>query len=95
MQKQEINQRIESWKKQLLDLTKRNILLDFKEEKGSKILVLEKGILPQGASTKNAGFACFGSLSEIIDDLKTHSEEETRNSEIVNKTKQNFNKTNS
>lgn len=42
----------------------------------SKILVLEKGVLPQGASTKNAGFACFGSLSEIIDDLKTHNEEE-------------------
>lgn len=42
----------------------------------SKILILEKGILPQGASTKNAGFACFGSLSEIIDDLKTHTEEE-------------------
>ena len=42
----------------------------------SKILVLEKGMLPQGASTKNAGFACFGSLSEIMDDLKSHSEEE-------------------
>lgn len=42
----------------------------------SKILVLERGILPQGASTKNAGFACFGSISEIIDDLKNHSEEE-------------------
>lgn len=42
----------------------------------SKILVVEKGMLPQGASTKNAGFACFGSLSEIIDDLKSHSEEE-------------------
>lgn len=42
----------------------------------SKILVLEKGMLPQGASTKNAGFACFGSLSEIIDDLKHHSEED-------------------
>ena len=42
----------------------------------SKIVVLEKGMLPQGASTKNAGFACFGSLSEIIDDLKSHSEEE-------------------
>jgi glycine/D-amino acid oxidase-like deaminating enzyme len=42
----------------------------------AKILVLEKGILPQGASTKNARFACFGSLSEIIDDLKTHTEEE-------------------
>ncbi|KFF04879.1 NAD(P)/FAD-dependent oxidoreductase [Flavobacterium reichenbachii] len=42
----------------------------------AKILILEKGMLPQGASTKNAGFACFGSLSEIMEDLKTHSEEE-------------------
>ena len=42
----------------------------------AKILVLEKGILPQGASTKNAGFACFGSLSEILDDLQSHTEEE-------------------
>ena len=42
----------------------------------ARILILEKGILPQGASTKNAGFACFGSLSEIIDDLQTHSEQE-------------------
>ena len=42
----------------------------------SKILVLEKGMLPQGASTKNAGFACFGSISEIIEDLNSHSEEE-------------------
>lgn len=40
------------------------------------ILILEKGVLPQGASTKNAGFACFGSLSEIIDDLKSHTENE-------------------
>lgn len=42
----------------------------------SKILVIERGPLPQGASTKNAGFACFGSLSEIIDDLNYHTEEE-------------------
>jgi len=42
----------------------------------SKILIVEKGPLPQGASTKNAGFACFGSLSEIIDDLNYHTEEE-------------------
>lgn len=42
----------------------------------SKILILESGILPQGASTKNAGFACFGSLSEIIDDLSKNSEKE-------------------
>jgi hypothetical protein len=45
----------------------------------SKILVLEKGVLPQGASTKNAGFACFGSISEILDDLNSHSEQEVFN----------------
>ncbi len=33
------------------------------------ITILERGILPSGASTKNAGFACFGSLSEILDDM--------------------------
>lgn len=38
------------------------------------ILVLEKGFLPQGASTKNAGFACFGSLSEILADLQNHTQ---------------------
>ncbi|MDJ0646894.1 MAG: FAD-dependent oxidoreductase [Flavobacteriaceae bacterium] len=43
------------------------------------ILILEKGILPQGASTKNAGFACFGSLSELLNDLKSHSEQELIN----------------
>ncbi|MAL60585.1 MAG: FAD-dependent oxidoreductase [Flavobacteriaceae bacterium] len=42
----------------------------------AKIVVFESGTLPNGASTKNAGFACFGSLSEIIEDLKTHSEDE-------------------
>ncbi len=42
----------------------------------ANILILERGILPQGASTKNAGFACFGSASELLDDLKTHSEAE-------------------
>lgn len=47
-----------------------------KKNPKSKILVLEKGVLPSGASTKNAGFTCFGSLSEIVDDLNNHSEEE-------------------
>jgi len=35
-----------------------------------RVLVIEKGILPSGASTKNAGFACVGSISEIAHDLK-------------------------
>ncbi|MGY0391139.1 NAD(P)/FAD-dependent oxidoreductase [Bizionia sp. KMM 8389] len=42
----------------------------------ASILILERGRLPQGASTKNAGFACFGSMSEILDDLQSHTEEE-------------------
>lgn len=41
-----------------------------------KIGVLEAGFLPAGASTKNAGFACFGSISELIEDLKTGTEDE-------------------
>ena len=45
----------------------------------AKILILEKGMLPEGASTKNAGFACFGTLSEILWYLETNSEEEVYN----------------
>ena len=43
------------------------------------ILVLERGILPYGASTKNAGFACFGSISELLADLSTTKEEDVFN----------------
>lgn len=42
----------------------------------AKILVLERGMLPSGASTKNAGFACFGSISEVLSDLDGHEEQE-------------------
>ena len=49
----------------------------------ANILILEKGVLPNGASTKNAGFACFGSLSEILDDLNTHTEAEVL--QLINK----------
>jgi len=31
----------------------------------ARVLVLERDTLPHGASTKNAGFACFGSISEL------------------------------
>ncbi len=58
-------------------ITGLNCALRLKERfPGAKVLVVERGLLPNGASTKNAGFACFGSLSEILDDLNTHSEEE-------------------
>jgi gamma-glutamylputrescine oxidase len=35
----------------------------------ASVLVLERGFLPEGASTKNAGFACFGSAGELLSDL--------------------------
>ena len=35
-----------------------------------RVVVLERGALPSGASTKNAGFACFGSISELIEQEK-------------------------
>ncbi|MHC2991367.1 FAD-dependent oxidoreductase [Pontibacter sp. HJ8] len=40
-----------------------------------KVVVLERGLLPTGASSKNAGFACFGSPSELLDDLSHHTED--------------------
>ncbi|MCQ6961166.1 NAD(P)/FAD-dependent oxidoreductase [Mucilaginibacter aquariorum] len=45
-------------------------------EPNLKVLVLERGFLPSGASTKNAGFACFGTVSEQLEALKHSSEEE-------------------
>jgi gamma-glutamylputrescine oxidase len=47
-----------------------------KREPKLKILVLERGFLPTGASTKNAGFACFGTVSEQLEGLKRSSEED-------------------
>lgn len=38
------------------------------------VTVVERGFLPYGASTRNAGFACFGSASELLADLETHDE---------------------
>ncbi|KAA9331284.1 FAD-binding oxidoreductase [Hymenobacter busanensis] len=32
-----------------------------------RVVVLERDVLPNGASTKNAGFACFGSISELLE----------------------------
>ena len=41
-----------------------------------KIAVLERHSLAAGASTKNAGFACFGSVTEMADDLINMDQEE-------------------
>lgn len=42
-----------------------------------RVMVIDRGpFLPYGASTRNAGFACFGSISELLDDLKSLSEDQ-------------------
>ena len=42
-----------------------------KKQPSKKVIVLERGALPIGASTRNAGFACYGSMTELIDDMKS------------------------
>ena len=41
------------------------------------VLIIERSNIPLGASTRNAGFACFGSLTEIIADSKKMGWEKT------------------
>ncbi|GAA4331727.1 FAD-dependent oxidoreductase [Flaviaesturariibacter amylovorans] len=36
----------------------------------ASIVVLERDLIPMGASTRNAGFACFGSAGELVADAK-------------------------
>ncbi|GAB5418080.1 MAG: FAD-dependent oxidoreductase [Crocinitomicaceae bacterium] len=45
--------------------------LHFKQKNPTaKVVILERGLLPSGASSKNAGFTCFGSPTELADDLQ-------------------------
>ncbi|MEN0003817.1 MAG: FAD-dependent oxidoreductase [Bacteroidota bacterium] len=49
--------------------------LSLKERQpGLRVVVVEKGPLPIGASTRNAGFACFGSMTELLEDLEGQPE---------------------
>lgn len=41
----------------------------------TSVRLVEKGSFPAGASVKNAGFACYGSVSEILDDISREGEE--------------------
>jgi gamma-glutamylputrescine oxidase len=41
-----------------------------KKKPGLSICIVDRGIIPTGASTRNAGFACFGSLTELIGDIE-------------------------
>ena len=40
------------------------------------ITIVERGLIPTGASTRNAGFACFGTLSELIAGVREMGEEQ-------------------
>ena len=40
-----------------------------------QILIVERGVIPTGASTRNAGFACFGSVTELVADTLKFGEE--------------------
>lgn len=46
------------------------------QQPGTSVLVLERGFLPSGASTKNAGFACFGTLTEQLEYIRKAGPEE-------------------
>src|SRR5688572_2688129 len=39
-----------------------------KKKPNLRITIVDRGVIPTGASTRNAGFACFGSLSELMHD---------------------------
>ncbi|NVK50324.1 MAG: FAD-binding oxidoreductase [Cyclobacteriaceae bacterium] len=68
-----------------------------RKNKKAKVLILERGAFPTGASTKNAGFACFGSLTEILDDLWHMTQDEVlqlvdRRAKGLNQIKKEFGK---
>ncbi|MGB1535999.1 MAG: FAD-dependent oxidoreductase, partial [Flavobacteriaceae bacterium] len=46
-----------------------------KKYPNARIAILERGLFSEGASTKNAGFACFGSLSELLEDRQLMGDE--------------------
>src|SRR6476659_6841963 len=48
-----------------------------KEKPSRKITIVDRGVIPTGASTRNAGFACFGSLSELVHDSSNMGLEKT------------------
>lgn len=41
----------------------------------ANILVIERGIIPTGASTRNAGFACIGSATELLSNAREKGEQ--------------------
>lgn len=40
-----------------------------------RVMLIDRGLLPTGASTRNAGFVCFGSAGELYNDMKVMGRE--------------------
>lgn len=49
------------------------------KESNAKVVVIDKHAWSLGASTRNAGFACFANVSEILDDLQHDTPENVYN----------------
>jgi glycine/D-amino acid oxidase-like deaminating enzyme len=61
-------------------ITGLSVAISYKEKyPHRRVIVIERDLIPTGASTRNAGFACFGSLTEIADDLQKYGTEATVN----------------
>lgn len=49
-----------------------------RQHPSARVAVLERGFIPRGASTRNAGFACVGSIGEHLADIGKESEERVK-----------------
>ena len=47
-----------------------------KKDPDRNIVMVDRSGIPKGASTKNAGFACFGSVTELLEDLENMEEDQ-------------------
>lgn len=56
-----------------------------KAHPNANVMVLDRGFFPIGASTRNAGFACFGSVTEHMADMKIEEE-----SKIIDRIRRRF-----
>ena len=50
-----------------------------RENPSARVMVLDKGMMPEGASTRNAGFACVGSITEHMADIEKESIKAVKN----------------
>lgn len=57
-----------------------SVALFYKEKfPGHDVVIADKGMAPEGASTRNAGFACIGSVSEQLADIEISGKETVLN----------------